>query len=317
MPPPLPSLQELRQMEPWRTANLFTPAEVQCAFATLHRSAEALYGHSETSTLLRPFVHRRGGAGGYRRDHIEIPLHYMYENNAVYQQFPVELQVPCSGLHQAALDYAQKALQEPCVSSIARDGILHNLGRKSVLRVLRYPAGSGCRPHVDPGLCTALLVGSAGGLEVSTTGLVLAPFVNRPGGHTGPVTSLPTLTHLEESNTPGTLPHWEPVLTAHAGKAIVMAGNILEAVSGGAMPGVWHRVHHSWHSYGSRADGQCSSCTHAASTASGTEADTSNGSVPFRFNVIVELRPAEAKRWYAAVSQRPPLSCVSAAPSVS
>ncbi|KAG5482768.1 hypothetical protein CUR178_06809 [Leishmania enriettii] len=303
-------------MKPWWTANLFTPAEVQRAFAALLQSAETLYGVSRTSTLLSPFVHRRGSAGGYRRDHIELPLHHMYKSDAVYQQLPAELRLLCTGLHQAALDYAQEALREPCVSPVARNGILDNLGRKSVLRVLRYPVGSGCRPHVDPGLCTALLVGSAGGLEVSTTGPASIPFVNRPGDYAEHMASSTARMRCVESSISRTLPHWESLLTAHAGEAVVMAGNMFEAVSGGALPGVRHRVRQDWASNIPRRDGQRSSFDDDASFASGMDAGASDGSAGFRLNVIVELRPAEAKRWYAAASRQPPLSSVSSPPLV-
>ncbi|CAJ1987562.1 2OG-Fe(II) oxygenase superfamily [Leishmania donovani] len=303
-------------MKRWRTANLFTPAEVQHAFAALHRNAETLYGVSGTSSPLRPFVRRRGGARGHRRDHIELPLHHMYEASTVYEQLPVEVRLICGGLHEAALSYAQEALRERGVSSAARDEILSNLGRKSVLRVLRYPAGSGCRPHVDPGLCTALLVGSAGGLEVSTTDAVLTPFASRPGCNTAHVTSSPTSMRGEASNMPGTLPHWEPVLTAHTGAAVVMAGNMLGAVSGGALPGVLHRVRRDWVAEIPRTDGQRSPSLHAACVVGGADAETHAGSGVFRFNVIVELRPAYAKRWYTATSGQPPLPSASSPSSL-
>lgn len=310
-PPPLPLAHKRRQMKLWRTANLFTPAEVQRAFAALHRNVATLYSVSGTSSPLRPFVRRRGGVHGHRRDHIELPLHHMYEANTVYQQLPIEVRWICTGLHEATLSYAQEALREPGVSSAARDEILSNLGRNSVLRVLRYPAGSGCRPHVDPGLCTALLVGSAGGLEVSTTDAVLTPFANRPGYHTATVASPPTSVRGEASNMPGTLPHWEPVLTAHTGEAVVMAGNMLGAVSGGALPGVLHRVRRDWVAGTPRRDGLRSPSPSAACVGSDADAETDAGSEVFRFNVIVELRPAHPKRWYAATLGQPPLSFAS------
>nr|CAJ2469451.1 unnamed protein product [Leishmania braziliensis] len=316
-PLPFPLTHKRCQMKPWRIENRFTPVEVQRAFAALHQNVAILHGLSGTSSHpLHPFVHRRGGAGGHQRDHIELPLHHMYEANAVYQQLPVDVRLVCAGLHEAALAYAQEALREPSVSCAARDEILNNLDRKSVLRVLRYPAGSGCRPHVDPGLCTALLVGSAGGLEVSTTDAVPAPFASRPGDYTSHVASSPTLMHAEHSNVPDTLPHWEPVLTAHSGEVIVMAGNMLRVVSGGALLGVLHRVRQDWVPDTPRTGGQCSPSLSTACIASRATAETNPVSATFRFNIVVELRPAEAKRWYAAMSRWSPLSPVSSPPSM-
>ncbi|GET87324.1 hypothetical protein, conserved [Leishmania tarentolae] len=307
-PPSLLLNHKRRQMKLWRTANVFTAAEVQRAFAALHQNAEALYSVSGTSSLLRPFVRRRGRTSGHRRDHMELPLHHMYESNTVYQQLPVEVRLICAGLHEVALSYAQEALQEPGIFPDARDEILNNLGRNSVLRVLRYPAGCGCRPHVDPGLCTALLAGSAGGLEVSTTDAALTSFANRPGHYAAHVDPSPTSMHDEASHMPDTLPHWEPFLTAHSGEAVVMAGNMLGAVSGGTLPGVLHRVRRDWAAATPPMCEQGSPPLRAAciNNEADTEMDTGNG--VFRFNVVVELRPADAKRWYAAASDHSLLS---------
>ncbi|KAG5509158.1 hypothetical protein JKF63_06167 [Porcisia hertigi] len=294
-------------MKRWRAVNLFTPAEVQRAFAALRQHAETLFGVSDAKTPLYSFIHRRGGAGGYRRDHIELPLHLMYEGNVVYQQLPAEVRLVCAGLHEAALGYAREALHEgPGVSAAARREILNNLGRKSVVRVLRYPAGSGCRPHVDPGLCTALLLGSAGGLEVSTANTLATLRANQLRSCKHHLDSLPTFLQNEEANMPATLPHWESVVTTHIGEAVVMAGSMLGVVSGGALPGVLHRVRQDWAVTTPHRDGLFDPPARTASIASEAGASNNKGSVAFRFNVIVELRPEDAKRWYAAASGQPP-----------
>jgi hypothetical protein len=97
-------------------------------------------------------------------------------------------------LTRAAVEYAHSTIGA-AVPSAVQAGALDKLGLKSVFRVWRYdsevvPAednfgaaagsvreaeeddtrqcgGGGCRGHFDPGLCTALLSGSAPGLEVA------------------------------------------------------------------------------------------------------------------------------------------------------
>ncbi|KPI88495.1 hypothetical protein ABL78_2391 [Leptomonas seymouri] len=326
-------------MKPWKLVHLFHPKEISAAFEALQSNAAALYTESSSSPLSF-FVHRRRGGCSYRRDHIEMPLHLFYENSDVYRQLPAEVRRICAGLHEAAREYAEAVVQEPCVLPVSRAEVLRNLGKKSVLRVLRYPAGSGCRPHVDPGLCTALLTGSSGGLEVNTVDELPASFAHRPGDYTNLVKAEPAASMLpqtalseEEAESPlDFLPHWEPVVTAHSGEAVVMAGNMTGVLSCGALPGVLHRVRRDWqegaaalpHSSPSRHctnahDGFTRSATTrpqlqhacppdsasvgttAVATAAADQRDNvDNAASADRFNIIVELRPAQAKRWYAA-----------------
>ncbi|KAK7196441.1 2OG-Fe(II) oxygenase superfamily [Novymonas esmeraldas] len=269
-------------MQLWRAAPLFTAAEAHRAFTALREHAAALYAVHGTDHPLWSHVHRRGGSGGDPRDHIELPLHHQYTSTAAYMNLPAEARLICAGLHDAAVAYAEEALQHPCVLPAARQELLRDLGRRSVLRVLRYPAGSGCRPHVDPGVCTALLVGSAGGLEVNTTDALPPLSAARLGDYTGTVDGASS--HAAVAAGPSVLdalPHWEPVVTAHAGEAAVMAGKTLEVVSGGALRGVLHRVRRDW-----------------ATGVNGADA----AAAEMRFNVLVELRPTNPKRWYAAAA---------------
>lgn len=332
-------------MKPWRTVSLFSPREVSAAFAALQAHATDLYPDVSSQTLLSHFAHHRGGERGYRRDHLELPLQHLCDNTAVYLQLPAEVRHICTGLHAAASAYVEEAVREPSSSlwvlpltSSARAELKHNLGKKSVLRVLRYPVGSGCRPHVDPGFCTALLTGSAGGLEVNTHDEIPVSFTNRPGDYTtrantevsATAASSPAATEADAENVLDLLPHWEPVITAHAGEAVVMAGNMMGVVSGGVIPGVLHRVRRDWGeaettlrrplslSADSRPPLSALSANRSIVESSAAppppEArvqreksgeDSHSASVRYRFNIIVELRPAQPKRWYAASKLRP------------
>lgn len=276
-------------MQRCRLVDRFTAAEVRGAFAALRTHAPALYASRSTHAVLGPVVHHRDGAD--QRDHVELPLQHMYDATAAYRAIPAEVRGVCEGLHAAAVAYVQESLQHHqqlqrlCASAEAQRELLAGLGKKSVLRVLRYPAGSGCRPHVDPGLCTALLCGSAGGLEVNLEDELPASFTagRRPGDFTEAVAG--TASALD------TLPHWTPVTPTHAGEAVVMAGNLLGVVTHGALPGVLHRVRRDW------GASQRTAASDAVDGAEGGRADSAE-----RYNIIVELRPAKARRWYAAAA---------------
>ncbi|KPA75052.1 putative mitochondrial hypothetical protein [Leptomonas pyrrhocoris] len=318
-------------MNAWKLVRLFHPSEVSAAFAALQTDTAVRYFEDASGPLAR-YLHRRHGDHGDWRDHIEVPLHHFLADSDVYRQLPPEVRHICAGLHEAARAFVEVAVREPSVLPAPRDGVLHNLGRKSVLRVLRYPAGSGCRPHIDPGLCTALLTGSAGGLDVNTLDELPVSFTNRPGDYTShanvelaaPTAQPSALANAEEeeTNVLNLLPNWEPVVTTDAGEAVVMAGNMMDVISRHTVPGVLHRVRRDWggESVVTRsaalADSaslcrrgvtqrQPQSALSAASANVGTTtaADLHDkaGHAPsvYRFNIIVELRPAQAKRWYA------------------
>lgn len=272
-------------MKPWKLFALFTPSEVTAAFAALHHRGDTLFPSAPSDALAR-FAHRRHSEDGYRRDHLEMPLQHLYDRTSVYGALPAEVRRICEKLHDAALQHVEEARREPSFSPLARAEVTHDLGKKSVLRVLRYPVGSGCRPHVDPGLCTALLVGSAGGLEVNTRDTIPVSCTRRPGDYTVPQQRAASegAAGMQRENALDLLPHWEPVVAAHAGDAVVMTGNMMGVLSAGALPGVLHRVRKDWgESSGERRASSLPCCADATVC---------------RFNIIVELRPAQAKRWY-------------------
>jgi hypothetical protein len=315
-------------MKAWRVKSIFTPSEVSAAFAALQTHAAALYS-AEASGPLTRFTHRRRGEGGYRRDHIELPLQHLHDKTEAFHQLPGEVRHICVGLHEAAREYLEAGVREPSALPAARAEIQDHLGKKSVLRVLRYPAGSGCRPHVDPGLCTALLTGSVGGLEVNTTDEIPVSFMNRPGdyrsrfdvesdGGEGQRCHKPA----ESDNVLDLLPHWEAVVTTHPGEAVVMASSMMGVISGGTLPGVLHRVRRDWsddatgkplpffapspHRSSAQVVGTPGYSTDnrvsAPTSASTDQHDGANNAGLYRFNIVVELRPAQARRWYAAAA---------------
>lgn len=171
-----------------------------------------------------------------------------------------------------------------CVPS-ARS-ITDGLEDNSVLRLWMYDQGADCRPHCDPGLVTALLQGSAPGLEVTFdpvnparlnsndyrtllqnidggTSAVLHSDISWVPTQTLISSELPSLTTDQQSHL-----LLEPVL--------VMAGTQMEVVTGRTIRGVPHRV-------ASRPHGDYNSC----------------GLLPHhRVNIILELRPRNPKRWF-------------------
>lgn len=327
-------------MKPWQLISLFHPREVNAAFAALRTHGASLYAVDGASPLAT-FTHHRRGERGDCRDHLELPLQHLFDESSVYLSLPSEVRHVCAGLHDAARAYTAACTRQSCVLPAARDGVMVNLGKKSVLRVLRYPSGSGCRPHVDPGLCTALLGGSAGGLEVNTTDVLPVSHTNQPGDYTNykchsaekitqdsatsSLCAASSLAHAaaESENALDLLPHWERVIPAHAGEAVVMASNMMGVITNGAMPGVLHRVRRDWgvttfnttsslspHSDEHAVNENCSvlnennkssgpllSTVAPAKSPAGNALDTET---EYRYNIIVELRPARAKRWYAA-----------------
>ncbi|KEG11012.1 hypothetical protein DQ04_03061070 [Trypanosoma grayi] len=165
--------------------------------------------------------------------------------------------------------YAQKAMRHPSIAEVARSEFLSDIGRRSVFRIWRYNAGTGCRPHYDPGLCTALLQASAPGLEVNLEA-ELPSLPGRPGNYRYDETG--------DESVVDALPGWkDPGPCAEGEDTLLLSSNLMRVLSNGALPAVLHRV---------RSDWAARSCE------------------TVRYSFVVELRPAQPRRWYNLVQQQ-------------
>ncbi|KAH8611281.1 hypothetical protein ERJ75_001013600 [Trypanosoma vivax] len=165
----------------------------------------------------------------------------------------------CRRLEAAAMEFARNALLQPSIPAVARHEVLRDVDLCSVFRAWRYDAGVGCRPHYDPGLCTALLMASAAGFEinhVNTDLLIDSRRYNDQHTHQEFLDALPGWTAPQ--------PHTE------ADDTVVISGRMLHLLSKGTIPAVLHRVKQDW--------------------ATNPEA--------VRYSFVVELRPANPAIWY-------------------
>lgn len=295
-------------MQSWQLKRLLTAAEVSEAFASLCKSAiwplektEEKRQMEDTRSSgaaawppLQRYTTCRCSSTGCYRDHIEIPLVHLRSDTAVLSSLPLPVQRVVTTLQTAAEQYVEVVLQHPSVERTARLEILQDLEKRSVLRVLRYRLRCGCRPHVDPGLCTALLCGSAGGLEIRAEGRSAASQqTSDTGGSLQVAEELPrtpegiqkaTMTPLD------LLPGWETVTPRHPGEVLLLNGNMLAMLSRGVLPAALHRVRPDWNILRQPAE-------------SPPVGVTPTPAADARFNIVVELRPAQPKRWYRLCSR--------------
>ncbi|KAH9600765.1 Oxoglutarate/iron-dependent dioxygenase [Trypanosoma melophagium] len=175
----------------------------------------------------------------------------------------------CHGLETAAMQFAQQALLHPHISRMARAEFLNNIRRRSVFRIWRYHRGVGCRPHYDPGLCTALLLPSpTSGLEVNLQ-QSLPSVPGRPGNY--------RYDEAEQKNKVDSLPGWTaPTSPKEEDDTLVLSGDMMRVLSNNALPAVLHRVRDDW----------------------------ATGSETVRYSFVLELRPAEPQRWYKLAQQQ-------------
>ncbi|CBH14209.1 hypothetical protein, conserved [Trypanosoma brucei gambiense DAL972] len=159
------------------------------------------------------------------RSKMELSVPLLRMRTGAKHEIPSALLLVAQGLEAAAMDFAYGIAQQPSMQSWAGEDLLKDIGRRSVFRIWRYDAGVGCRPHYDPGICTALLKASAGGLEFG---------------------KYPCRSHGNDENTllqPDWFPPQLPVDTADT---MVLAGNMTGLLSRGAIPAVLHRVRSDW-----------------------------------------------------------------------
>lgn len=161
------------------------------------------------------------------------------------------------------MEFAHDIMRHPSVPPIARREFLDDIRRNSVFRIWRYSAGVGCRPHYDPGLCTALLRASAPGLQLNLRE-ELPPLPGRPGSYRNDAAG-------GDKTLGGLLSAWEePQPTARGDDTLLLRGRMAHVISGGALPAVLHCVRSDW----AKADGEV------------------------RYSFVVELRPSDPHRWY-------------------
>lgn len=275
----------------WALSRVFSPAEVAAALAVL-AGPGSLYG----APALEPYTTRRSAATAEAlKTHLEIPLRALAVSAGVRAAIPPPVMRVYAGLLETAMSHTRAALEHPSVPAQAREGILDDIERRSVLRLLRYDPGVGCRPHVDPGLATCLLLGSQAGLEVNT---VDPPGSNRSSGgvDTLSVEGKPGNYRYEAEDGTGDcegcnrldkLPGWCAVAGGKEsdadGDVLVMNGNMLQVISRRHLTGVLHRVRYDW--------------------AGGTDGPSAAPELSPRCNIILELRPAKSKRWYALLAE--------------
>lgn len=150
---------------------LFTVAAADAVEAALH-SVTRLF-RSPLPSALQSFSKIRGSG----RHHIEVPLRLLPSTpqeccTPLQRAFPPPLLAISTQLQEAAKEHVRRLLQGTPYSSF-----LSHLDQRSVCRIIEYPAGVGCPAHYDPGLCTALLLGSQPGLEISAVPDVWKPVV--------------------------------------------------------------------------------------------------------------------------------------------
>ncbi|CAD2219276.1 hypothetical protein AGDE_07703 [Angomonas deanei] len=234
---------------------------------------------------LRQFQKTRVMEDGKRcRRHLEIPIAFLHDQKRRHTlTLPPEVVTVYEGLYSAAVKHVRSALlpppdvgPAPLTRELLEETLLSSITVRSVLRLIRYDEGVGSRPHVDPGLCTALLLGSTGGLELNTTDDVSELLKgNAPGDY-----------RLPSSDSKGAsarafddLPHWQTVPDSPAWRedtdTVIMNSNFLSVLTLGEQSGVLHRVVDHWGKEGG-----------------------------VRTNVIVELRPHKPKFWYQWSSGR-------------
>lgn len=150
----------------------------------------------------------------------------------------------------------------------------HQILKKSVFRMWGYFDESDCRPHYDPGICTVLLGGSEGGLEVNVVDEL--PLI----GHLGNYAMGGASGELDEETRNALLrvsesKHWctaASLLREQEGDVLVMADTVCQVVTAGLVRHVLHRVRVTEEERQGRRAGRC------------------------RVNIVLELRPA--KGWY-------------------
>nr|CCC92784.1 conserved hypothetical protein [Trypanosoma congolense IL3000] len=199
---------------------LFTEGEVAAAYAALR---EPQFFDNPPS-FLRVSRRRDGHASGTCKVELSASLQQIW--TVSQHQMPPPVTHVCRGLEVAVMDFAHSMLRQAFVHRCARDELLNDIGRRSVMRMWRYDAGVGCRPHCDPGVCTALLQATAQGLELSAS---------------------PKAKHGWRSTEILSGADWvvpQPCMAAD--DTLVMAGVTAELVSGGRIPAVLHRVRSDW-----------------------------------------------------------------------
>ncbi|KAF8280990.1 hypothetical protein TcYC6_0028650 [Trypanosoma cruzi] len=160
------------------------------------------------------------------------------------------------------MEFAHRTLLHASIPEVARNEFLNDIGRRSVFRIWRYSPGTGCRPHYDPGLCTALLQASAPGLELNLQE-ELPSKPERPGDY--------RYDETEVEERINALPGWEaPSPPSEEDDTLVFRSNMARVLSNYALPPVLHRVRSDWAQRGERV----------------------------RYSLVVELRPSQPRRWY-------------------
>ncbi|RNF08997.1 uncharacterized protein Tco025E_07055 [Trypanosoma conorhini] len=161
------------------------------------------------------------------------------------------------------MEFAHRTLLHASIPEVVRREFLSDVGRRSVFRIWRYSPGAGCRPHYDPGLCTALLRASAPGLEVNLQGK-LPSRPGRPGDYRYDEMGVESLIDA--------LPGWQaPTPLAAGDDTLVLCSNMAGVLSNGALSPVLHRVRSDW----------------------------AQGGEKVRYSLVVELRPSQPRRWYS------------------
>lgn len=158
--------------------------------------------------------------------------------------------------------------------------VLDNLEKRSVVRAWLYSgASAGCRSHCDPGLCTAMLSGTAPGLQG------FAPARRDDEVPLNDPRESADTTEATPAMIAGT---WEPVAcsaqrrdsstedpsAASAEPILLFNDTTLQVLTGGAARHWLHRV------------------VPLGAAPAGEE------SAPSRVNIVLELRPAQGPRWY-------------------
>ncbi|ESL10001.1 hypothetical protein TRSC58_02271 [Trypanosoma rangeli SC58] len=160
------------------------------------------------------------------------------------------------------MDFARRILLHASMPEVARREFLDDIEQRSVFRIWRYSPGTGCRPHYDPGLCTALLQSSAPGLEVN----LQRELPSRPGRHGDYRYDEPELEDLIDA-----LPGWQaPTPPATGDDTLLLRSNMAGVLSNSALPPVLHRVRSDWAQRGEKV----------------------------RYSLVVEMRPSHPRRWY-------------------
>ena len=239
----------------FKFATLFEPGEVAAAFA----DATA---HVFESAELKKFVRDQGDKAQFSATLLQLA-----SGEAV---LPPSIAHVVRLLEATARAHLHDVLAQLAPNATAvEDG----LERKSVFRIWRYNAGACCRPHYDPGLLTAMLLGSCEGLQLNLT-KVLSPVGELLGNYDDGAAVSTASDVVDDTG-------WVDagnMRSAATDDVLVIANTTLQLLTNGNVPHVLHRVVHR-----------------------PLETDEQQ----CRVNMVLELRPSRSKDWYGLAAHLP------------